>query len=408
MIFSNYNIMENTKFYQKIKKLKKTINISSSLFCSFATNKSFQEIIQKYHKILFLTDKNIYPKSKKIIKFLSIRTKIILLSNPKADIKVIKKIIKNDFDFILAFGSGTINDLAKYSSFTKNVPYSIIASAPSMNGYNSANASITIKNKKKSLKAHLPIKSFFDLKFLQNSPKRLIKAGIGDSLCVTTCNFDWLLANFFQEKIYDSNIYQMLRKNFDNLCNSSYKNPQFIKILCQNLISSGLAMTIFGSSDPASQSEHLISHYLEMKYPKFSQSKFHGEHIAISSLIILKIQEIILKQEKLFFQKNEIDKAKIMQIFSDKNIVKFCNSQLKKKQINHIKINQKLQKKWHELKNNLSNDFISLQKMIEIYQKFDIETEDKNNQDLYIEGSNNALLIRDRFTCLDIFPFNKI
>jgi glycerol-1-phosphate dehydrogenase [NAD(P)+] len=393
-------IQKNT--LKKIKELQKTAIISSGLLYNLAFNKHFQEIIKKYHKILFITDKNLLPKSKKIINYISKKSEIFLLFRPNADNKIIQQIVKKDFDFILAFGSGTINDLAKHSSFIKKTPYSIIASAPSMNGYNSANASITKKKNKKSLKSHLPIKSFFDLKFLAKSPKRLIKSGIGDSLCALTCNFDWLLANFFYGKRYDLEISQILKKNFDSLCNCSYQDPRFMKILCQNLISSGLAMTIFGSSDPASQGEHLISHYIEMKYPKFSKTKFHGEHIAISSLAILEIQEDILKQKSLIFENKKISETEIRDIFFDDIIAKYCLLQIQKKQIDEKKINQKLTKEWCCLRKNLSKNFISVKNMIKIYQKFEIETQDKKKQKIYKEGAANAFLIRDRFTCLDL------
>ena len=100
-----------------------------------------------------------------------------------------------EIDLIVGFGSGTINDLCKISSFKLNIPYIIFASAPSMNGYSSANASILVKGHKKSLPAHLPLAIYCDLNILAAAPERLIKSGIGDSLCFSTCQFDWLLSH---------------------------------------------------------------------------------------------------------------------------------------------------------------------------------------------------------------------
>ena len=393
-------------FQQKVRKLEKSINVCPNLFQNFSQNKSFQQIIKKYQHILFITDKNIYPKSRKILKFLPKNSIIEILNKPEADIKIIKKIIKRNFDFILAFGSGTINDIAKYSSFLKKTQYCIIASAPSMNGYNSTNASIAISGQKKSLKAHLPIMAFFDINFLEKSPKRLIKSGIGDSICLNTCNFDWLLANFFTNKQYNIKIYNILKEKFDMLCNSSYEDPKFMKILCQNLIYSGFAMTIFGSSDPASQSEHLMSHYLEMKYPKIAKNKFHGEHIAICCLIITKIQEKILKKNKINFKNPNLKLTQINKIFSDKNIAESCYRQLQNKKIDNNGMKQKLKQHWPTLKNKLSKNFITTDKITKIYNKFDLETTDVENKKLYNEAKNNAFIIRDRFTCLDLSVIN--
>ncbi|MDD9361848.1 MAG: iron-containing alcohol dehydrogenase, partial [Anaplasma sp.] len=68
--------------------------------------------------------------------------------------------IKNaskDADFLIALGSGSINDICKYVSFITSKEYISFPTAPSMNGYTSANASITMGNGiKKSLSAKLP------------------------------------------------------------------------------------------------------------------------------------------------------------------------------------------------------------------------------------------------------------
>ena len=47
-------------------------------------------------------------------------------------------------DALIAVGSGTINDLAKFAAALDRKPYAVFATAPSMNGYTSANAAITV------------------------------------------------------------------------------------------------------------------------------------------------------------------------------------------------------------------------------------------------------------------------
>jgi len=357
-----------------------------------------------YDKILFITDKKIYPKLQKFLN-LKINYQKIILSQPKAEIKTIQQIIKKKFDLIIGAGSGTINDICKYSSFLQKKPYVIFPTAPSMNGYSSENASILVNGSKKSLSAHLPKAIFIDKRILSNSPKILIKAGVGDSLCVLTCNFDWLLSNLILGTKYDASLFKRIKFQFDRLVNSNYESKNFIKILMDNLLTSGFAMTSNGSSQPASQGEHLISHYIEMKYPKIAKEKYHGEHIAITTMITLKIQENLLKKEILQLKSKKINFDKIYQIFRDRKIAKYCLAQIESKNLTEIEIeniNQNLKKNWRKIKKKLEMNFISSAKMQKIYDKFEIEVSSNNNSLFYEEATKNAFLIRDRLTCLDL------
>ncbi len=74
-------------------------------------------------------------------------------------------------------------------------PYAVFATAPSMNGYTSKNAAITVDGHKKSLPSVPPVGVFMDLAVLSAAPARMIRAGLGDSLCRSTAQADWLLSH---------------------------------------------------------------------------------------------------------------------------------------------------------------------------------------------------------------------
>ena len=74
-------------------------------------------------------------------------------------------------------------------------PYVVFATAPSMNGYTSTNAAITVDGHKQSLPAAAPLGVFIDLEVLAAAPARMIRAGLGDSLCRPTAQADWLLSH---------------------------------------------------------------------------------------------------------------------------------------------------------------------------------------------------------------------
>ena len=70
----------------------------------------------------------------------------------------------------IAVGSGTINDLAKFSAARQGKRCAVFATAPSMNGYTSVNVAITIGGHKKSLPAVAPEGVFCDLRVLAAAP----------------------------------------------------------------------------------------------------------------------------------------------------------------------------------------------------------------------------------------------
>jgi len=378
-----------SKFQIPIQK----INISDNPYDDFQKI-SFEK------NFLLVSDQNIYPLFQDKI----FSHKKLILESPYADEQTVKAIIKHseNSDLIVGIGSGTINDLCKLASFNKKIPYIIFASAPSMNGYSSANASIMVDGHKKSLSAHLPIAIFVDLEILKNAPERLIKSGLGDSLCFGTCHFDWLLSHLILNTKFNQEIFDLLAPYYQKLFSSKFS----VQNLIENLIVSGLAMYIAGGSYPASQAEHLIAHYLEMKYPNLTSKSFHGEQIAVTTLTAAEIQEKILKQENLRIKPTKIDLNYLTKIFPDEELAKHCLKELEAKEVSEEQAKIANQN-WPEIKQKLKEVFISKANLEEISLRFNLP---KNSSDIFIdeeiyeEAVKNSHLIRSRFTCLDLLP----
>jgi glycerol-1-phosphate dehydrogenase [NAD(P)+] len=113
---------------------------------------------------------------------------VVLPRRPQADDASAARLraATRDADALIAVGSGTINDLAKHVAAEAGRPYAVFATAPSMNGYTSVSAAITVGGLKRSLPARAPRGAFFDLEVLAAAPRRLILAGLGESLCRAT------------------------------------------------------------------------------------------------------------------------------------------------------------------------------------------------------------------------------
>lgn len=391
------------------KNIKTSVKIAKNL--AISTKKLLCELKLSSKNAILVSDDDIWQNCSGFFDNDFYSQKLIL-SKPKADEENLEIIAKNlgSSDLIIAVGSGTISDLCKYTSFKTGIPYIIFPSAASMNGFLSKNASITINSHKKTLAATLPEAVFCDIEILKNAPKNLTKAGIGDSMCFYSCWFDWLLSHLLLETEFNPECFSILSDEMNYFINN-YKNfcdDELLEILIKILLLSGAAMTLAGSSSPASQSEHLIAHAYSMKYPLQSNQVLHGLQIASTTLISARIQEELLSLNEITMRENFFEYNKISKFFGSE-IAKECEKEYSSKhhliKQNHKFLGQELHQNWQQYSQILSRIFLSEQSLRDIFYHFKI---DVGNEALKIDKGEldelvyYAKFIRNRFTCLDL------
>ncbi|MBU6339110.1 MAG: iron-containing alcohol dehydrogenase [Rickettsiales bacterium] len=392
----------------------KNVQIASNLACN--TDKLIVDLGFKDKRILLVSDEKIIKNSSKFFakNLEKIIEKSLILKDPKADeknLKIVEKSAKG-FDLIIALGSGTIGDLCKLTSAKNNIPYVIFASAPSMNGYLSKNASILIKGHKKTLPATLPLAVFCDLGILKSAPEDLIKAGIGDSLCFYSCWFDWYLSHILLGTYFDETLFKSLEKKMNflvkNYSKYSLRDEKLLKLLIEILLISGGLMTKAGGSYPASQSEHLIAHILEMKYEKKMHKILHGKQIAVTTLTSAFLQKKLLKtyakKPPEFIFENNFEK-KLAKYF-DKKIALQCAAEFNQKNILMKQAKSFSNVVWQKYHKKLANILFDEVKLKKILQHFKINDSYRSfgiGKKEYEEAVKLSKFIRNRFTCLDLF-----
>jgi glycerol-1-phosphate dehydrogenase [NAD(P)+] len=230
--------------------------------------------------------------------------RIVLPREPHTDTATIARLtaaIDERTDAVVAVGSGTINDLCKMAAIARGCPQLVFATAPSMNGYTSLSASVTEAGVKRSVRAVTPVGAFFDLRVMAEAPARLIRAGLGDSVCRPTAQADWLLAHLLFGRPYREAPFTILVDDEHALFSQSRALLQgdlaVMRHLVRTLVLSGFGMTICGGSYPASQGEHLISHYVDMMRPPEVPAALHGEQIGVCALAMARLQDRILSLE---------------------------------------------------------------------------------------------------------------
>lgn len=205
--------------------------------------------------------------------------------------------VEPDIDAVIAIGSGTLNDLCKLVAKKRGCPQAVFATAPSMNGYTSVSASLTERGLKRSIRAETPRGVFFDLQVLAAAPPRLIRAGLGDSLCRPTAQVDWLLAHELWGQPYREAPFALLAADEQVLMSAPQAlvsgDLEVMRSLARTLALSGFGMTLCGGSYPASQGEHLLCHYVDM-LGLSSATTFHGEQVGVATLAMARLQHHLL------------------------------------------------------------------------------------------------------------------
>jgi glycerol-1-phosphate dehydrogenase [NAD(P)+] len=225
-----------------------------------------------------------------------------VLAEPQADAATLDdiRVRTRHADALIAVGSGTVNDLCKAAAFKDRRRYAVFATAPSMNGYVTATASIAVRGLKHSLAARPPAGAFFDLAVLAAAPPRLIRAGIGDCLCRTTAQVDWLLGHLLCGTSYLEAPFQIQAEDEPLLLEragaAAAGEVEAVTTLVRLLLLSGFGMALAGSSHPASMGEHLVSHYIDLLASPHPGS-LHGEQVGVATWTLARLQARLLSAD---------------------------------------------------------------------------------------------------------------
>lgn len=261
----------------------------------------------RYERVLIVADENTYGAAGKQTENALLGKKItkvifdgstVLIPDEKA-IECVEKQIQGQ-EIIIGIGSGVIQDLCKYVSYFNCIPYMVVATAPSMDGYASSGAAMILKGMKETVPAGLPKAILADTEVLRNAPMEMIKAGFGDIIGKYSALNDWKLAKivngeYFCDYIYNVT-YEMIEKTLKTAEGLLNRREESVRAVTEALMIVGIMMSFATNSRPASGSEHHLSHFFEItgivkKEPYFA----HGIDVFYSTYVTAKIREGLLK-----------------------------------------------------------------------------------------------------------------
>ena len=223
----------------------------------------------------------------------------VLIPNEEAIARVTAQL--DGVDLIIGIGSGVIQDLCKYVSHFNGIPYYIVATAPSMDGYASTGAAMILGGMKVTVSAGVPAAIIADTEVLKNAPMDMIQAGYGDIVGKYSALNDWRLSRivndeYFCQEIYDLT-FDMVQQTLQLADGLRKREEESVRVLMEALVIVGIAMSFAGSSRPASGSEHHLSHFFEITGIVNGEDYFpHGIDVAYSTVITAMLREKLLQQ----------------------------------------------------------------------------------------------------------------
>jgi len=204
-------------------------------------------------------------------------------------------------DCIIGVGSGTINDLSRFVSFRLGIPYIIVATAPSMDGYASNVAPLIVNHLKTTYETHTAHAIFADSSLLKSAPMNMLAAGIADILGKYSCLCDWEIAHKITGEYYCPSVAALVKRSLETVSAgiqaAAAKSDKAIRELMNALVLSGIAMSFAGNSRPASGSEHHLSHYWEMTYLfEGKKAVLHGTKVGIGTIAVIRAYELLMSR----------------------------------------------------------------------------------------------------------------
>lgn len=190
--------------------------------------------------------------------------------------------------FLLGAGGGRSIDIAKIASMRTDIPFLSLPTAASHDGICSSLASLTVNGETVSLPAQSPLAIVADTRIIAQAPARLLAAGCGDIISNYTAILDWQLAHRMRgEELseYASALSGMTARMIVERASDIRPGlDESAKIVVKALISSGVAMSIAGSSRPASGSEHKFAHSVNRIAPGRA---LHGELCGLGTIMMM-------------------------------------------------------------------------------------------------------------------------
>ena len=202
-------------------------------------------------------------------------------------------------DLVIGVGSGVINDISKIVANVSKLPYFIVGTAPSMDGYASATSSMSMDGLKVSLPSKCADVIIGDIDVLKNAPIKMLQSGLGDMLAKYVSIAEWRISHEITNEYYCERVADLIRSALkscvDNAKGLLNREEKAVESVFNGLVIGGVAMAFAGVSRPASGVEHYFSHIFDMRGLEYGKKvDLHGIQCAVATNIVSGLYEKVL------------------------------------------------------------------------------------------------------------------
>lgn len=212
-------------------------------------------------------------------------------ASPAAIDRVQDQFEATDAGVLIGIGGGRVIDVTKMVSHEVSVPFISVPTAASHDGIVSSRASIPEGDTRHSVAARPPTAVVADTSIIAEAPWELTTAGSADIISNYTAVTDWRLAQRLKNVPYSEYAAALSEMTAELLIADADSIKPGLEdsawVVTKALVSSGVAMSIAGSSRPASGAEHLFSHQLDRLAPN---SALHGHQVGVGSIMTAYLQ----------------------------------------------------------------------------------------------------------------------
>ena len=194
-----------------------------------------------------------------------------------------KRLRADSYEAVAGIGGGKTLDVTKFAAHMAGIPMVAVATNLAHDGIASPISSLEHESGKGSYGVVPPVAVVVDLDRVRSGPPRLVRAGIGDVVNNLSAIADWELAAADAGERLDGLAATLARTAAHAVLHQpgTVADDEFLLVLAEALILSGMAMTVAGSSRPCSGGDHEILHAIDKLYPDAGS---HGELAGVGAL----------------------------------------------------------------------------------------------------------------------------
>lgn len=202
----------------------------------------------------------------------------------------------------MAVGSGTVTDIGKAVAAAHGLPYAVVQTAGSVNGFADDRSVLLVSGVKRTTQTTWADALVIDTDVLVDAPVELNVSGFADLVATFTAPADWYLATALgMADAYLPTAVALAREQGGELLAAAPLVPGADRAALERIAAvltlSGISMGIAGTTAPCSGMEHAVGHLLEMATLKAGgESALHGAQVGAGSVVAALLWQRVLDE----------------------------------------------------------------------------------------------------------------